>query len=184
MTGELSARRGVACEAAGPPAADRALIAICSLLISGGCEGVRQPCDSADVASADARSSTMQAVQPQVPAVPQQQVPAPVGQVPSQPVPAPQAGVPGQTAAQPGATTFVRLRGLPFAATEQEVAAWFASAPGAPIQIARVLFTYNTTGRKSGEAVRLRALENLSMSCTRSSAFLNSGRSSGASVKS
>ena len=50
-------------------------------------------------------------------------------------------------------TSCVRLRGLPFTATDQEVAQWFAAAPGAPIQVHRVLFTYNTTGRKSGEAV-------------------------------
>jgi len=49
-------------------------------------------------------------------------------------------------------SSYVRLRGLPFTATEQEVAQWFAAAPGAPIQVHRVLFTYNTTGRKSGEA--------------------------------
>ena len=47
----------------------------------------------------------------------------------------------------------LRLRGLPFTATDQEVAQWFAAAPGAPIHVHRVLFTYNTTGRKSGEAV-------------------------------
>ena len=52
------------------------------------------------------------------------------------------------------ASSYVRLRGLPFASTEQEVAQWFANAPGTPIQVLRVLFTYNTTGRKSGEAVR------------------------------
>ena len=51
-------------------------------------------------------------------------------------------------------SSYVRLRGLPFVATEQEVAQWFASAPGGPVQVNRVLFTYNTTGRKSGEAVR------------------------------
>lgn len=50
--------------------------------------------------------------------------------------------------------SYVRLRGLPFAATEQEVAQWFASAPGAPLSVLRVSFTYNTAGRKSGEAVR------------------------------
>ena len=50
-------------------------------------------------------------------------------------------------------SSYVRLRGLPFVATEQEVAQWFASAPGGPVQVNRVLFTYNTTGRKSGEAV-------------------------------
>jgi len=53
--------------------------------------------------------------------------------------------------AQP-TSSFVRLRGLPFVATEQELAQWFANAPGGPIQVIRVLFTYNTTGRKSGEA--------------------------------
>jgi len=53
--------------------------------------------------------------------------------------------------AQP-TSSFVRLRGLPFVATDQEVAGWFANAPGGPIQVNRVLFAYNTTGRKSGEA--------------------------------
>ena len=53
-------------------------------------------------------------------------------------------------------SSYVRLRGLPFVATEQEVAQWFAQTPGAPIAVNRVLFTYNTTGRKSGEAVRIR----------------------------
>jgi hypothetical protein len=53
-----------------------------------------------------------------------------------------------------GAASYVRLRGLPFVATEQEVAQWFAQASSGPIQVNRILFTYNTTGRKSGEAVR------------------------------
>ena len=52
-------------------------------------------------------------------------------------------------------SSFVRLRGLPFSATEQDVAQWFASAPGGPINVVRVIFTYNNTGRKSGEAVGL-----------------------------
>ena len=52
-----------------------------------------------------------------------------------------------------GTSSYVRLRGLPFVATEQEVAQWFANAQSGPIQVHRVLFTYNTTGRKSGEAV-------------------------------
>jgi hypothetical protein len=51
-------------------------------------------------------------------------------------------------------SSYVRLRGLPFVATDQEVAQWFAAAPGAPIQVLRVLFTFNTAGRKTGEAVR------------------------------
>ena len=73
------------------------------------------------------------------------------GQQPSQfgmqaPPPVPPA------AAGTGGSSYVRLRGLPFTATDQEVAQWFAAAPGAPIQALRVLFTYNTTGRKSGEA--------------------------------
>ena len=50
--------------------------------------------------------------------------------------------------------SYVRLRGLPFAASEQEIQMWFSSAPGGPLQALRVLFTYNTSGRKSGEAVR------------------------------
>lgn len=72
---------------------------------------------------------------------------------------------PGAMAQQPGvsqpppqppgaAAGYVRLRGLPFVASEQEVAQWFATAPSGPIQVNRILFTYNTTGRKSGEAVR------------------------------
>ena len=52
------------------------------------------------------------------------------------------------------ATSYCRLRGLPFTITPEELAQWFASAPGGPLQVARVVFTYNTTGRKSGEAVR------------------------------
>ena len=51
--------------------------------------------------------------------------------------------------------SYVRLRGLPFTVTDQEVAQWFAAAPGSSIQVHRILFTYNTTGRKSGEAVCL-----------------------------
>ena len=51
-------------------------------------------------------------------------------------------------------SSFVRLRGLPFQSTEQDVAQWFACTPGGPISITRVLFTYNNAGRKSGEAVR------------------------------
>ena len=50
-------------------------------------------------------------------------------------------------------TTYVRLRGLPFATTEQEVAQWFTAAPGGPLTALRVLFTFNAYGRKSGEAV-------------------------------
>jgi len=88
--------------------------------------------------------------QPQVPgtqAPPQQGAPPPQGQV-AQPN-----GV-AQQQQQPGnGSSYVRLRGLPFSATEQEVAQWFASAPGSPQQARRVIFTYNTTGRKSGEAV-------------------------------
>jgi hypothetical protein len=88
--------------------------------------------------------------QPQVPgtqAPPQQGAPPPQGQV-AQPN-----GV-AQQQQQPGnGSSYVRLRGLPFSATEQVVALWFASAPGSPQQARRVIFTYNTTGRKSGEAV-------------------------------
>ena len=51
------------------------------------------------------------------------------------------------------ASAFVRLRGLPFMTTEQEVAQWFQTAPGGPLQVIRVLFTYNTQQRKTGEAV-------------------------------
>ena len=36
-------------------------------------------------------------------------------------------------------SSYVRLRGLPFTATEQEVAHWFAVAPGAPMQVHRVV---------------------------------------------
>eukprot|EP00310_Coccolithus_braarudii_P006538 CAMPEP_0183378550 /NCGR_PEP_ID=MMETSP0164_2-20130417/124971_1 /TAXON_ID=221442 /ORGANISM="Coccolithus pelagicus ssp braarudi, Strain PLY182g" /LENGTH=510 /DNA_ID=CAMNT_0025556117 /DNA_START=104 /DNA_END=1636 /DNA_ORIENTATION=- len=49
-------------------------------------------------------------------------------------------------------TSYVRLRGLPFSAAEQEIAQWFASAPGGAIAAVRVIFTYNAIGRKSGEA--------------------------------
>ena len=52
-------------------------------------------------------------------------------------------------------TAFVRLRGLPFMTTDQELAQWFQTAPGGALQVVRVLFTFNTAGRKSGEAVRL-----------------------------
>ena len=55
------------------------------------------------------------------------------------------------------ANSFVRLRGLPFGATEQELGQWFQSAPGGPVQILRVIFTFNSSGRKSGEAVRAAA---------------------------
>ena len=48
----------------------------------------------------------------------------------------------------------VRLVGLPFQASEHDVSQWFACAPGGPINVLRVLFTYNKAGRKSGEAVR------------------------------
>ena len=51
-------------------------------------------------------------------------------------------------------SSYVRLRGLPFQSTEQDVAQWFACTPGGPISVTRVLFTYNNAGRKSGEAVR------------------------------
>lgn len=61
--------------------------------------------------------------------------------------------VPPVAAAQ-STSSYVRLRGLPFVATEQEVAHWFAAAPSGPIQVIRVVLTFNTTGRKSGEAVR------------------------------
>jgi len=47
---------------------------------------------------------------------------------------------------------FVRMRGLPYTTTEQEVGQWFATAPGGAISIMRVLFTFNAQGRKSGEA--------------------------------
>ena len=71
-------------------------------------------------------------------------------------------------------SSYVRLRGLPFVATEQEVAQWFASAPGGPVQVNRVLFTYNTTGRKSGEAVRYAChtacLQHTQRFCTRQAA--------------
>ena len=63
-------------------------------------------------------------------------------------------------------SSYVRLRGLPFTATDQEVAQWFSPAPGAPIQAHRVLFTYNTTGRKSGEAVCNSAVNALLALCT------------------
>ena len=52
-------------------------------------------------------------------------------------------------------SSYVRLRGLPFQSTEQDVAQWFACTPGGPISVTRVLFTYNNAGRKSGEAVRV-----------------------------
>mgnify|MGYP006141066805 CR=1 FL=1 len=48
--------------------------------------------------------------------------------------------------------SFVRLRGIPFSATEQDVAQWFASAPGGPVNVVRVIFTYNNAGRKTGES--------------------------------
>ena len=51
-------------------------------------------------------------------------------------------------------TSYVRLRGLPFMTTDQELAQWFQTAPGGALQAVRVLFTFNTSGRKSGEAVR------------------------------
>ena len=51
-------------------------------------------------------------------------------------------------------SSYVRLRGLPFTSTEQDVAQWFAQTPGGPISVTRVLFTYNNAGRKSGESVR------------------------------
>jgi len=69
-----------------------------------------------------------------------------------------QATTPQHTPVAPSQTptgmtsSYVRLRGLPFVATEQEVVQWFHNAPGAPISVQRVLFTYNTTGRKTGEA--------------------------------
>ncbi len=50
-------------------------------------------------------------------------------------------------------SSYVRLRGLPFVTTEQEVAQWFASAPGGPLSVLHVSFTFNAYGRKSGEAV-------------------------------
>jgi len=50
-------------------------------------------------------------------------------------------------------SSYVRLRGLPFQASEQDVAQWFASTPGGPINVLRVLFTYNNSGRKSGESI-------------------------------
>jgi hypothetical protein len=52
-------------------------------------------------------------------------------------------------------SSYARLRGLPFATTEQEVAQWFAAAPGGPLSVLRVFFTFNAYGRKSGEAVCL-----------------------------
>jgi len=60
--------------------------------------------------------------------------------------PPPQAPPTGMT------SSYVRLRGLPFTSTDQDVAGWFQQAPGGAIQVIRVIFTYNTTGRKSGEA--------------------------------
>ena len=62
--------------------------------------------------------------------------------------PPPQAPPTGMT------SSYVRLRGLPFTSSDQDVAGWFQQAPGGAIQVIRVIFTYNTTGRKSGEAVR------------------------------
>ena len=57
-------------------------------------------------------------------------------------------------AAATPASSYVRIRGIPFNATEHDVAQWFASAPGGAINVVRVLCTYNNAGRKSGEAVR------------------------------
>ena len=50
-------------------------------------------------------------------------------------------------------SSYIHLRGLPWEATEQEVAEWFAEAPGGPIKVARVLLTCKESGRKSGESV-------------------------------
>ena len=58
-------------------------------------------------------------------------------------------------------SSYVRLRGLPFQATEQDVTQWFACTPGGPMSTNRVLFTYNNAGRKSGEAVRARVAPRL-----------------------
>ena len=55
--------------------------------------------------------------------------------------------------ATPAMPSYVRLRGLPFQATELDVAQWFFSAPAGSITIGSVHFIYNNTGRKSGEAV-------------------------------
>eukprot|EP00964_Phaeocystis_antarctica_P012863 scaffold7042_cov60-Phaeocystis_antarctica.AAC.2 len=51
-------------------------------------------------------------------------------------------------------SSYVRLRGLPFGASEREVAQWFACAPrdGGRVNIGSVHFAYKA-GRKSGEAV-------------------------------
>ena len=54
--------------------------------------------------------------------------------------------------ATPAMPSYVRLRGLPFQATELDVAQWFFSALGG-ITIGSVHFIYDNTGRKSGEAV-------------------------------
>eukprot|EP00967_Tisochrysis_lutea_P023117 scaffold26432_cov33-Tisochrysis_lutea.AAC.5 len=51
-------------------------------------------------------------------------------------------------------SSYVRLRGLPFSVSEAEIAQWFAAAPGGPLTVLRVFFTYNGYGRKNGEAVR------------------------------
>ena len=51
-------------------------------------------------------------------------------------------------------TSCLRLVGLPLQASEPGVSHWFACAPGGPINVLRVLFTYNKAGRKNGEAVR------------------------------
>lgn len=50
------------------------------------------------------------------------------------------------------AASYVRLRGIPFSASDQELAQWFQTAPGGPITVIRVHFTFNALGRKSGEA--------------------------------
>ena len=55
--------------------------------------------------------------------------------------------------ATPAMPSYVRLGGLPFQATELDVAQWFFSAPAGSITIGSVHFIYNGTGRKSGEAV-------------------------------
>lgn len=73
-------------------------------------------------------------------------VPAPLQQPTAEPLP------PAPLQSPSSASSYVRLRGLPFVTTEQEVAQWFGSTPGGPISVLRVIFTFNAYGRKSGEA--------------------------------
>ena len=54
-------------------------------------------------------------------------------------------------------SSYVILRGLPFDASEEHIACWFASAPGGHIDVLRVLLTFRQGPhgwRRSGEAVR------------------------------